>query len=800
MIFERWYKSQNWTPHQFQIDAYNAVKNDFQGIVNAPTGSGKTYSLFIPILEKFIECNDSDLFVIWVSPVRSLTKEIFQATSEAIDKLGLNFSVEIRTGDTSNSIKKKQNKKPPNLLITTPESLHVMLAKSETQTLFQTLKYVVVDEWHELLGSKRGNLVELFLLSMKIQNPKVKIWGISATIGNLDEAMSVLLGENASSGRLIKAKIDKKVEIYTIMPDEIETLPWSGHLGIKMLEKVLPIIQSGKTTLIFTNTRAQCEIWYQSLLEIAPELSGIMAMHHGSLDASVRHWVEDALYEEKLKVVVCTSSLDLGVDFRPVNTIIQVGSPKGVSRFLQRAGRSGHRPGEVSKIYFIPTHSLEILEGAALREAHKKQIFENQIPYVRSFDVLVQYLMTLACSGGFDPVKLYSEIKKTHCFESLNVEEWNQVLALLLNGGKALQAYEEYERVKLENGKIVVANKRIAQRHLMNIGTIVSDASITIKYLSGKKLGTVEEWFVSKLKSGDHFIFSGKCFEFLYLKDLDVFVKDSKSKTAIVPAWMGGRMPLSSQLSLLLKQKIKQSSVNETDEPEIAKIQPIIELQNKRSITPDDDEILIEKLQSKEGYHIFFFPFEGRNVHEGLASLIAYRISTLDKFSFSIAMNDYGFELLSDKPIPIEEALEKGVFSPENLTEDIYKSINTSDMAVRKFRDIARISGLIFSGFPGKQKKERHLRSSTKLLYEVISEYEPENILLKQAMEEVMYFQLEENRIRQVLERINKKKVKLVTTEKASPFAFPILAERLRERFSNESIEDKIHKFQQTAR
>jgi ATP-dependent Lhr-like helicase len=624
----------------------------------------------------------------------------------------------------------------------------------------------------------------------------LRIWGISATIGNLAEAQKVLLGGNDKEGKFIRANFDKEIKIESILPDEVEKYPWAGHLGIKLIDKVLPIINQNKTTLIFTNTRSQTEIWYQQLLNKYPGLAGAIAMHHGSLNNQIRTWVEEALHSGQIKVVVCTSSLDLGVDFRPVDTIIQVGGPKGVARFAQRAGRSGHRPGEISKIYFLPTHSLELIEGAALRTAIQEKDFEARIPIQMALDVLLQFMVTLAVGDGFEPDKLYLQIKNTFCYQKLTTEEWNWLLNFLKTGGKSLSAYDEYHKAISEEGIIKVINKRIAMRHRLSIGTIVGDQVLNVKYVKGGHLGTIEEYFISKLKPGDVFWFSGKALEYVRLKDMTVQVKKSNRKTGQIPQWMGGRMPLSSQLSFHIKQKLEKLRENELDEIELLKIQPLIERQIQLSTVPKANELLIESVISKEGFHIFIFPFEGRFIHEVLAGLIAYRISISQPISFSIAMNDYGFELLTDEIFDFDEMLSFDLFSLENLKEDILLGINETEMAKRKFRDIASISGLIFKGFPGKNIKEKHIQASSSILFDVFTEYESENLLLLQAHKEVIEQQLEEDRLIKSMRKINQQKIVYKKTNKPTPFAFPIMVDRLREKFSTESLEERVAKMQ----
>jgi ATP-dependent Lhr-like helicase len=795
-----WFEKQGWKAFPFQLEAWRAYLEGYSGVVNAPTGSGKTYSMAIPIL---LEClraqaehpqhGEKGLQAIWITPIRALTKEIQSAINRAAQDLGLDWDIAVRSGDTSSSARQKQKRKPPQVLITTPESLHLLLASKGYPRFFGSLQAVVVDEWHELIGSKRGVQMELALSRFKGFLPGLKVWGISATIGNMEEAVAALMGDTPPEKcRVIRADIPKVIEIESVLPDEVDRFPWAGHLGIKLVEKIIPIINDSQSTLIFTNTRAQCEIWYQKLLDVAPELAGAIAMHHGSISRELRDWVEEALHEARLKAVVCTSSLDLGVDFRPVETIIQIGSPKGVARFMQRAGRSGHQPGAVSKIHFVPTHALELIEAAALRRAIANGELESRLPYIRSFDVLVQYLVTLAVSEGFRPAEILPEVRGTFAYASITDEEWAWCLDYIRSGGQALQAYDEYNKVDVQDGLYKVESRRVAMRHRLQIGTITSDASMKVKYVSGKFIGTIEEWFVTQLKPGDNFWFAGRSLELVRIKDMMVQVKKSRKKKGKIPAWLGGKLPLSSQLSASLRFKMAQLSRAELTDVELQSLTPLIETQASRSRVPKEGELLMESFTSREGHHLLVYPYEGRFVHEGMGALIAYRISRLRPISFSIAMNDYGFELLSDTEIPIEEALSAGLFSTVNLREDIQASINAAEMAKRRFRDIASIAGLVFKGYPGKQKKERHLQSSSQLFFEVFNDYEPENLLLMQAYEEVLAFQLEEARLRAALHRISQQEIVLTHPGRFTPFAFPIIVDRLRERLSSEKLEDRI--------
>ncbi len=798
-----WYQSRGWKPFPFQSEIWDLFQNGYSGLLNAPTGSGKTYALWLAcLIQQFNQpINQKGIKVIWVTPLRALSVDLAKALQLAVDELQIGWEVAVRTGDTSTEDRAKQLKSLPDCLITTPESLHILFANKNHGRIFQGVRAVIVDEWHELMSTKRGVQMELGLARIKsLSSHKVLTWGISATIGNLDEAMDVLVTGNGERKKLVKAQISKRIQIESIVPDDIQEFPWGGHVGIRLADKVLPIIEQSTSTLLFTNTRSQAEIWYREILRVAPQFAGVMAMHHGSIDRALRTWVEEALKEGKLKLVVCTSSLDLGVDFSPVESVIQVGGPKGVSRFFQRAGRSGHQPGSLSRIYFVPTNALELIEGAALKLAQNNEIHEERPALTGSLDVLVQYLVTLAVGGGFDKEEVFRHVKNTYAYKNLTKEEFNWAIRFVSTGGESLSEYAEFTKVVFEEGLFKVNNRTIAQKHRLSIGTIVGDPILHVRFITGGFLGTIEESFISSLKPGDTFWFSGQCLEFIRVKDMTAYVRKSNRKGGVVPQWQGGRLPLSSKLSELIRMKLEEARVNVFNGIEMEVLEPMLKIQQKNSIIPSKDELLIENVLSDEGHHIFIYPFEGRFVHEVLSAIIAYRISRLKPLTFSIAANDYGFELLSDQEIPIVEALEEDLFSMENLMEDIDHSINEGELAKRKFRDIATISGLVFHGYPGKKITNKHLQASSSVIYDVFVQYDKDNLLVRQAKEEVVTLQLDLNRLIQSLRKINQQKIVLIDTDRATPFSFPIMAERLRERFTNEKLIDRLMRIQSQIR
>ena len=790
------------SPFKFQVQTWQKFGSGYSGMVVAPTGFGKTFSVFLALISDFLNHPENykiGLKMIWITPLRSLSKDIAKAMQEAIDEIGLDWAVGVRNGDTDPKVRQQQVKNMPEILVATPESLQLLLGQKNHQRFFKNLQTIVVDEWHELLGSKRGVLVELGISQLRKYVPKLKIWGITATIGNLDEAMEVLIPYPIKKTK-VTAKEHKKIEILPVFPDEVEILPWAGHLGQKLADKVVPIILQSKSTIVFTNTRSQSEMWYQLLLNVHPDFAGQIAIHHSSIDSELRNWIEENLSSGKLKAVVSTSSLDLGIDFKPVDTVIQIGSAKGVARFLQRAGRSGHSPFETSKIYCVPTHSLELIEVAALKEAIKQNVIEPREPQVLCFDVLVQFLMTLAIGDGFYPEETYERIKQVYTFQEITDEEWKSIIEFLTIGGSALKSYEEFHKVVvMEDGLHKVTSRRIAMLHRMNMGAIVSDAMLKVKFISGGYIGMVEEYFISRLKKEEKFILAGRVLEVAMIKDMTVFVRASKGK-AQAPSYLGGRLPLSSNLGQYLREKLSIALNPKTSEKELKFLHPLLMNQEERSHIPKDDEFLVEMIKNREGYHLFMYPFEGRLVHEVMAALIAFRISKLAPISFSMAMNDYGFELFSDKEIPLNEENLGKILTRQNLMTDVISSINAAEMARRKFRDIAVISGMVVQNFPGQQRSNKSLQSSAGLIFKVLEDHDSNHFLVRQAYTEVFNMQLQEQRLVEAFKRIEKSKIILKFANSFTPLSFPIKVDSLRQTLTSEDLDARIQKLIQQAK
>ena len=818
---ETWFARKGWQPFPFQREAWAAYLRGESGLIHAATGTGKTLAAWLgPVAEWLAENNTQQaetpkskiqnpksLRVVWLTPLRALAADTLEALRLPLAELGVPWTLETRTGDTAAATRARQRKHLPNALITTPESLTLLLARDDAPELFRDLRAVIVDEWHELLASKRGVQTELALAHLRTFAPGLRTWGLSATLGNLDVALTALTGVHHNQGpspqppapSLIQGEVPKTLIIDALIPTEIERFPWAGHLGLRMLPQVVAAIEEGRSALVFTNTRAQTEIWYQAILDARPDWAGEIALHHGSLGRDVRDWVERALKEGTVRCVVCTSSLDLGVDFAPVDRVLQIGSPKGVARLLQRAGRSSHSPGRPSRVTCVPTNAFELIEVAAVRRAVAAGHIEARPPLQNPLDVLVQHLVTCALGGGFVADALLAEVRTTYAYRDLTDDEWQWAIDFVTSGGAALGNYPEYRRVVVREDRYVVEDKQIARRHRQSIGTIVSEAALSVQFLRGGRLGSVEESFVSRLKAGDRFVFAGRTLEFVRLRDMTVWVRLASSVKGTVPRWSGSRMPLSTELAAAVRATLEQAADGVFDQPELEAVRPILAIQNRWSAIPRTDELLIEQLKTREGHHLFFYPFEGRSVHEGLAALFAYRLSQLQPISFTIAVNDYGFELLSPDPISLEsivslqQTTDHGLLTTHNLAHDITAALNATEMARRQFREIARVAGLVYQGFPG-EKNARQLQASSGLIYDVFQQYDPANRLLDQATREVLDRQLEQSRLARALERLSGAQLLVREVKRPTPFAFPLIIDRMRETLSSEKLADRVRK------
>ncbi len=826
---DAWLALRGIAPFPFQCETWGHIVAGRSGLLHATTGAGKTYAAWLGALRRELVRASTGaakrpptrkLRVLWITPMRALAADTTRALADAASGIGLDWEVAMRTGDSDAATRTRQSKHLPEALVTTPESMTLFLARADAENLLDDVAVVVVDEWHELMGSKRGVQTQLALARLRLWNPKLIVWGLSATLGNLEIARHALLGLDAKGkprrGVMVKGEMGdkfgpKEIVIDTLIPEAIERFPWGGHLGIKLVDAVVAEIEKSSTTLVFTNVRSQAEIWYQTLLAAKPEWAGVLALHHGSLDREVRDWVEAGLKAGSLKAVVCTASLDLGVDFLPVERVLQIGSAKGVARLLQRAGRSGHAPGRASRATLVPTNALELVEAAAARRAVAARRVEPRTAPNKPLDCLVQHLVTIAAGTGFVADELFGEVRTTWSYRELTRDEFDWAIAFDEGGGSSLSAYPDYHRIALspalapapddgsatERDVYRVPHPDLARRHRMSIGTIVSDTAMFVAWLAtGAKLGQIEEGFIARMKPGDVFVFAGRVLELVRVRDMTAYVKKATRKHGRVPAWSGSRMPLTSELAdASLDMLHRAAHANDAwfkNEPEMRAVRPLLELQQRWSALPETGRLVCELIASREGHHFLCYPFGGRIVHIGLGSLIAWRAARHQPGTFSISMNDYGFELLSAEPFDWERLIAAGLLSTDHLLEDILSSLNASELAQRRFREIARVSGLVFSGYPGDRKSARHVQASASLFYEVFRKHDAGNLLLTQAETEALEQELEIGRLRATLERIAQWELVVTRPAHATPFSFPLMVERFREEVTTEKLNERI--------
>ncbi|MBL38293.1 MAG: DNA ligase-associated DEXH box helicase [Xanthomonadales bacterium] len=795
---EAYFAHRGWPVLDFQRRAWAAYGRGASGLIHAPTGSGKTLAAWGGAAEELLGNGPSGLNYLWLTPLRALAGDTARALARPLDFAGMRDAVGLRTGDTSSHLKKKMLQQPPPAVVTTPESLSVMLSYADASRLLGRLRCVFVDEWHELMDSKRGVLLQLALARLKALNPALRIWGLSATLGNIDEAADVLLGVSGAPLEGARSRIEivagttpREIDLVSLLPERIERFPWAGRVGVHQLKKVVARIESAASTLVFTNTRSQAETWFHAISSVCawPEA---VALHHGSIDRQLRASAEQGLVDGRLKCVVATASLDLGVDFPTVEQVIQIGSPKGIARLIQRAGRSGHRPGGRARLVCVPTHALEILELAAVRERLREGRVEARLPLRLSLDVLAQHLVTIALGGGFAPDAMFDEVRGTHAFAGLRREQWQWVLDFITCGGPALKAYPDFQKVVESGGLMRVPSRRIAMLHRLNIGTITADGAMQVRFVKGGALGSIEERFLARLRPGDRFVFAGRTLALVRIRDMTAYVRLASGK-ATIPAWAGGRLPLSTLLAdgmLKLIDSLGAGQYPETPEADAAR--PLLDLQRQVSALPGPGRLLVERTASREGHHWFVYPFAGRLAHEGLAALVAWRIARAKPVTFSITVNDYGFELVSAAPVSLDREDWRRLLAPAALVDDIAASLDAANLAKSRFRDIARIAGLVQQGYPGKRKATRQLQASSSLIFEVLSEHDPENRLLAQARREVLEAQLELRRIESALERAAGQEIVVVETERFSPLAFPLWADRLRASLSTEDWQVRV--------
>ena len=792
---QRWFAAQGWRPFAFQREVWRRYRAGESGLLHTPTGSGKTWAVYGgPLLDALQQARDGGkrtrrLQLLWITPLRALATDTLRALREPLPALGLDWQIGLRSGDATARDRRLARSGKLDALVTTPESLALLLSHADSAQHFTQLRGVIVDEWHELLGNKRGVLLQLCLARLRALSPALRTWGLSATLGNLAQARDVLLPQQPQAA-LVGGVAARALELHSLLPGPGERFAWAGHLGLAQLPRVVEQIFAARSSLLFANTRAQAELWHAALAAVWPEAAATLALHHGSLAPALRREVEQGLREQRLRCVVATSSLDLGVDFPAVDQAIQVGSPKGMARLLQRAGRARHQPGSSARVVCVPTHALELLEYAAARRAVAAGRIESRTPPRLSLDVLAQHCVTLALGGGFDADALFDEVRRTHAFAALDRHSWEQVLDFIVQGGAALSSYPDFRRVQRgEDGIYRVVERRIAYRHRLSIGTIASDGAVAVKFLRGGSLGSIEEAFAGALRPGDPFHFAGRTLRLVRLEDMTAYVRLARDRDGATPSWRGGRLPLSNELG----REVEALLARGDDSPEWKTLQPLLMLQKQLSDLPGPGHLLVESLAVRQGRQLFLYPFAGRSSNEGLAAVLALRWGRLAPNTIAYAANDYGLVLSAAQDVDLDEAALQQLLSPHGLAADVAAALNLAELARRQFREIARIAGLLAPSLPGRAPRSlRQLQASSGMIYDALRRYDPGHFLLGLAEREVLQRQLDFGALQATLADCAQRPLRLCRPATLTPLSFVLWAESTRGQLSSEDWKTRV--------
>ena len=763
-----WLKKKGWSLYDHQIETLSLIKKGFDVILHAPTGGGKTIGGFMPSIDDFISNNykSQEFHTLYISPLKALTTDVQRNLLNPINDLKINIKVETRTSDTSTYNKAKQIRKPPNFLMTTPESFALLMARTDVINLFKNLKFVIIDELHTFFDSKRGHLLSLNVARLRSIKP-FQVIGLSATLKNTNLAKKYL--SNNKNTKLVSTHSKAAPEI-TIL-NSGNRIPWSGHSPRYALSEIYSEILKFKSSILFVNTRAQAEILFESLWAINNKNKKI-AIHHGSLEKELRKKVEKEIVEGHVECVVATSSLDLGLDWGNIDLVMQIGAPKGVARLVQRIGRANHTINTPSRAILVPTNCFEYVECIAAKECVELNFLEDEIYSEGSLDVLAQHIVGVAISQRFKKEDLYKQIKEAWPYRNLNIEDFEKTLSFVENGGYSLQAYEEYSRLRRDGEYYEIRDKSLVTKYKMNIGTIVEAEMLRLR-VGNRYLGNIEEWFISGLSAGDTFIFGGKRLMFEKVIGNIAYAKITALEHQKIPSFKGGNLPLSTHLSKTVR-KIFSKRLEAVDLPDSLK--KWSELQTKFSSFPKENEFLVETFKRKNGkqekYYMAVHPFEGRNTHQTLGFLILRRIKKLGVQPFGFVANDYSILFSFSKEIEDIDFL----FSQDILIEDLYEWLEETPLIKRLFREIAIISGLIYKNLPGNQKTGKQVTFNTDLIYEVLRKHEPHHILLKITTENAKKDLVDLDRLSTFLFRI-KNKIKINKLNRASALAFSLLFE-----------------------
>ena len=782
---DNWLKKNNWAIYNHQIETLKLSENGYDVLLVAPTGGGKTLAGFLPSLNDLInnKPKKNNLHTLYISPLKALTIDVHRNLTSPIEDQGLDIRVETRTGDTSAYKKNRQKVLPPDMLMTTPESLALLLSNKESKDYFKNLKYLVIDEIHTLVNTKRGDLLSLNLSRISSISPDCKRIGLSATVKNKNAVLKFLTSKKKAKTLNVEETSVPKIDIL----ETNNRVPWSGHMASYAIRDIYQKIKKSSLTIVFVNTRAQAELVFNKLWQENDNNLRI-AIHHGSLEKEIRRKVESLMSLGKIDCVVATSSLDLGIDWGDVDLVVQIGSPKGISRFLQRIGRSNHRFDEPSNALLVPSNRFEYLECLSAINSIKNKLLDETKEKKGSLDVLAQHILGVACSEPFQVDELYNQVINAWPYRNLTKIKFFEVLEFVKNGGYSLKHYEQYSKIGVNKDKFyAIKNKSIRNRYRLNVGTIVESYMLKVK-LGNRTLGQVEEWFIEGLNEGDTFLFSGRVLEYQSISNNNVIVKSTSHTQPKIPSYAGGRLPLSTELSievrkLLSKKKFWKNFPNQINE--------WLKLQSKFSNLPSLNGLLVETfprlMRGKKRFFLICYTFEGRNANQTLGFLMSKKMQRIGYKPISFVATDYALAIWS-----INEVTDVNIILNDDLMlDDLYEWLEETPLLKKNFRDAAIISGLIERSIPGQKKTGKQVLFNSDLIFNVLKKHEPKHLLLEVAREDSYRGLIDLDRLSEFLKRIEKD----ITHEKLdriSPLAVPLILEINRQTIDKSEMEEYL--------
>ena len=805
--FADWFSARGWAPRAHQLDVLDRSLAGESLLLVAPTGSGKTLAGFLPSLVELEAApkNRRSLHTLYISPLKALAADIARNLEGPVREMDLPIVIESRTGDTRQSQRQRQRTDPPDILLTTPEQLSLLLAHPSAADLFSSLRCVVLDELHALRKSKRGDLLALDLARLWTLAPGMRTIGLSATVDDpvpLQRCLVPQDGTDHALASLVRAPEAAKASVTVLTPGD--TIPWAGHSGRHAFRDIYDAIRQHTTTLVFTNTRSQAEVCFQELWRMNEDGLPI-GIHHGSLERAQREKVEAAMAGGALKAVVCTATLDLGIDWGAVDLCICLGAPKGAARLVQRIGRSNHRQDEPSQAILVPTNRFEVLECVAAKAAVDEGCLDGE-PYAEgAVDVLCQHIWGVACAEPFLPDDLYREVISAAPYRYLPRETFDKAVDFVATGGYAMRAYDRFRRiVPMPDGRMRVRDARTAQLYRLNAGTIIDMPTYNVRLgratrkdgrpgstRRGRKLGTVEEWFLNQITPGDTFIFAGEVLRYEGVQDADVFVSRAEGEEVKIPSWQGSKFPLSSFLAKSVREMVSDPR---TWRALPAPVAEWLSFQQQKSYLPHPDELLIETFARAGKYHLVCYPFDGRIAHQSLGTLVTRRLERMGMQPLGFCPTEYALSVWMRRDpsgLPMEE-----IFEPDLLGEDLDLWLADAQLMKRTFRNCAMIAGMIERNHPGQEKTGRQVSFSAGLIYDVLREHQPDHILLKAAWDDAASGFLDIRRLSDLLNRVNGRLVHRALP-RVSPMAVPVMMEAGRETIAgaaNEAILEELER------